>query len=240
MMKPQFKRVENYIKPGKWHWLKAVLWSVITLRFFIDLIRLLAYYSVNCIVGRQQATIGKNCKIHPTVMLRQPTMIKIGDHCSINHNNIFQAGRQTGTITLGNHVLTAANVMFVAYSHAYDTREIPIIDQGYYDAPIVVEDDVWIGFGAIILAGVTIGRGAIIGAGSVVNKDVPPYAIVGGVPAKVIKYRFDPATVESLLRIKWWEWPAERIRRALPLIRGGKAEELALFAEKEVDGQDHA
>lgn len=52
-MKPQFKRVENYIKPGKWHWLKAVLWSVITLRFFIDLIRLLAYYSVNCIVGRQ-------------------------------------------------------------------------------------------------------------------------------------------------------------------------------------------
>ena len=80
MMKPQFKRVENYIKPGKWHWLKAVLWSVITLRFFIDLIRLLAYYSVNCIVGRQQATIGKNCKIHPTVMLRQPTMIKIGDH----------------------------------------------------------------------------------------------------------------------------------------------------------------
>lgn len=184
MMKPQFKRVENYIKPGKWHWLKAVLWSVITLRFFIDLIRLLAYYSVNCIVGRQQATIGKNCKIHPTVMLRQPTMIKIGDHCSINHNNIFQAGRQTGTITLGNHVLTAANVMFVAYSHAF-----PIIDQGYYDAPIVVEDDVWIGFGAIILAGVTIGRGAIIGAGSVVNKDVPPYAIVGGVPAKVLKMR---------------------------------------------------
>ena len=236
MMKPQFKRVENYIKPGKWHWLKAVLWSVITLRFFIDLIRLLAYYSVNCIVGRQQATIGKNCKIHPTVMLRQPTMIKIGDHCSINHNNIFQAGRQTGTITLGNHVLTAANVMFVAYSHAYDTREIPIIDQGYYDAPIVVEDDVWIGFGAIILAGVTIGRGAIIGAGSVVNKDVPPYAIVGGVPAKVIKYRFDPATVESLLAIKWWEWPAETIRRALPLIRGGKAEELALFAENEIDG----
>ena len=79
--------------------------------------------------------------------------------------------------------------MFVAYSHAYDTREIPIIDQGYYDAPIVVEDDVWIGFGAIILAGVTIGRGAIIGAGSVVNKDVPPYAIVGGVPAKVLKMR---------------------------------------------------
>lgn len=65
---------------------------------------------------------------------------------------------------------------------------------------------------------------------------MPPNAIVGGVPAKVIKYRFDPATVESLLAIKWWEWPAETIRRALPLIRGGKAEELALFAENEIDG----
>ena len=79
---------------------------------------------------------------------------------------------------------------------------------------IVVGNDVWIGYEA--------------------------YAIVGGVPARVIKYRFDPATVESLLAIKWWEWPAETIRRALPLIRGGKAEELALFAENEIDGQDQA
>ena len=62
MMKPQFKRVENYIKPGKWHWLKAVLWSVITLRFFIDLIRLLAYYSVNCIVGRNRQLSAKTVK----------------------------------------------------------------------------------------------------------------------------------------------------------------------------------
>lgn len=105
---------------------------------------------------------------------------------------------------------------------------------------IVVGNDVWIGYEAVVMAGVTIGDGAIVASRAVVTRDVPPYAIVGGVPAKVIKYRFDPATVESLLRIKWWEWPAERIRRALPLIRGGKAEELALFAENEVDGQDQA
>lgn len=105
---------------------------------------------------------------------------------------------------------------------------------------IVVGNDVWIGYEAVVMAGVTIGDGAIVASRAVVTRDVPPYAIVGGVPAKVIKYRFDQATVERLLTIKWWEWPAERIRRALPLIRGGKAEELALFAENEVDSQDQA
>lgn len=143
-MGAEFVRVDNYVKPSKWHWFKAALWSVVTLRFFIDLFRLLEYYTVNCIVGRQQAVIGKDCKIHPTVMLRQPERIRIGNHCSINHNNVFQAGKRTGTITLGNNVLTAANVMFVAYTHSFDTPDVPIMDQDCYDAPIVVEDDVWI------------------------------------------------------------------------------------------------
>ena len=105
---------------------------------------------------------------------------------------------------------------------------------------IVVGNDVWIGYEAVVMAGVTIGDGAIVASRAVVTRDVPPYAIVGGVPAKVIKYRFDPATVESLLAIKWWEWPAETIRRALPLIRGGKAEEPRLFPEDEVDRQYQA
>ena len=101
---------------------------------------------------------------------------------------------------------------------------------------IVVGNDVWIGYEAVVMAGVRIGDGAIVASRAVVTRDVPPYAIVGGVPARVIKYRFDPQTVERLLEIKWWEWPAEKIRRALPLIRGGKADELALFAENEIDG----
>ena len=112
----------------------------------------------------------------------------------------------------------------------------PALEDLPFKGDTVVGNDVWIGYEAVVMAGVTIGDGAIVASRAVVTRDVPPYAIVGGVPAKVIKYRFDPATVESLLRIKWWEWPAERIRRALPLIRGGKAEELALFAENEIDG----
>jgi acyl-[acyl carrier protein]--UDP-N-acetylglucosamine O-acyltransferase len=71
---------------------------------------------------------------------------------------------------------------------------------------------VWIGHGAMILSGVTIGDGACIGAGSVVAKTVPPYAVVSGNPAQVRRMRFSPVQVEQLLRIRWWEWPIERIR----------------------------
>lgn len=71
---------------------------------------------------------------------------------------------------------------------------------------ITIENDVWIGEDVIIKAGVTIANGAVIGARSIVTKDVPPYAVVGGVPAKVIKYRFSEETIIKLLELKWWEY----------------------------------
>lgn len=91
---------------------------------------------------------------------------------------------------------------------------------------IVIGNDVWIGYEAIILAGVTIGDGAIIGTRALVTKDVPPYTIVGGVPAKPIRKRFSEGTISSLLEIKWWNWPKERIAKNIASIQSGCIEQL--------------
>ena len=91
---------------------------------------------------------------------------------------------------------------------------------------IIIGNDVWIGYEAVILSGVTIGDGAIIGARAVVTKDVPPYTIVGGVPAKPIRKRFSDDTISALLKIKWWDWPEEEIRRHMTAIRAGRVDRL--------------
>ena len=91
---------------------------------------------------------------------------------------------------------------------------------------IVIGNDVWIGYEAIVMAGVTIGDGAIIGTRAVVTKDVPPYTIVGGVPAKPIRKRFDDETIKRLLALKWWDWPVEKIHRNLENIQSGNLEKL--------------
>ncbi len=91
---------------------------------------------------------------------------------------------------------------------------------------IVIGNDVWIGFEAVILAGVKIGDGAIIGTRAVVTKDVPPYSIVGGIPAKVIRKRYSPDIIEQLLSLRWWDWTKDRIKRNLPFIMAGNIENM--------------
>ena len=86
---------------------------------------------------------------------------------------------------------------------------------------IIIGNDVWIGYEAVIMSGVTIGDGAIIGARSVVTKDIPPYTIVGGVPARQIRRRFSEETIAALLELKWWNWPREKIARKIEAIKNG-------------------
>jgi acetyltransferase-like isoleucine patch superfamily enzyme len=98
---------------------------------------------------------------------------------------------------------------------------------------VVIGNDVWIGRSATILSGVTIGDGSIIGAGSLVTTDVPPYTIVAGNPAARIRARFDPATVERLLAVGWWNWEDARIERYLPLMLSDRIEDFLNAAEAE-------
>ena len=90
----------------------------------------------------------------------------------------------------------------------------------------MIGNDVWIGYEAVIFSGVTIGDGAVIGTRAVVTKDVPPYTIVGGVPAKAIRRRFPDETISRLLDLKWWNWPEERIAQNIEAIQAGNMEEL--------------
>lgn len=105
----------------------------------------------------------------------------------------------------------------------YDEWPVPTGDT-------IVGSDVWTCENCLILPGVTIGDGAVVAAGAVVTKDVPPYAIVGGNPAKVLRYRFDEAQREALLEIRWWDWPEDKIRAAVRLFESEDVDRFIEFA----------
>ena len=91
---------------------------------------------------------------------------------------------------------------------------------------IIIDNDVWIGYEAVIMAGVHIGDGVVIAALAVVTKDVPPYTIVGGTSARKIRMRFEEETIAKLQQIQWWNWPVEKIRQSLPYIMNGTVDRL--------------
>lgn len=112
--------------------------------------------------------------------------IKIGSNCTINRGSILYGH---GGLEIGDNVRIAPNVMILAQNHIFECIGIPISEQDISAKGIKIQDDVWLGAGAIVLDGVTIGKGSVIGAGAVVTKSIPPYSVAVGVPAKVIKNR---------------------------------------------------
>jgi len=139
--------------------------------------------------------MGANCEISA----------KIGRYCSIAENVKVVIGNHPSTVFVSTHPSFFSTKAQAGFSYV----DKPLFEEFTYADDngnfVVIGNDVWIGYGVSIMSGVTIGDGAIVAAGAVVTKDVEPYSIVGGIPAKIIKYRFSKDEIDYLLKIKWWD-----------------------------------
>ena len=142
------------------------------------------------VVFGDRCTVGRFATIRPTNVLLGPPGegLKMGDHSNVGPYSYIGC---SGLVEIGSHVMMGPRVNLLAENHNFQRTDMPIKAQGVTRSPIKIEDDCWLGANCTIVAGVTIGRGAIVAAGAVVTHDVPPYSIVGGVPARVIRQR-DP------------------------------------------------
>lgn len=132
------------------------------------------------------ARVGKRLSLYPGVWITTPQKFVAMDDVNLARGVIVTAG---GGVELGHRVMVGYHAQIISANHLVSNRETPIFGSGHAKAPVVLEDDCWIGAGAILLPGVTIGRGGVVGAGAVVTKSTPPYAVVAGNPAKVLRYR---------------------------------------------------
>lgn len=146
--------------------------------------------------------------------------LQIGKFCSIACGAKF-------LFNSANHTLSSLSTHpFPLFFEEWELEKKDVTKAWDNKGDIIIGNDVWIGYEAVVLAGVTIGDGAIVGTRAVVTKDVPPYTIVGGVPAKPIKRRFPEEVISALLEIQWWNWSEERIARNIGAIQSGNIEQL--------------
>lgn len=162
-------------------------------------------YSLNamyCAKLRKQKILGDNSYISASSTVADRHS-RIGKYCSIG-KNVF-----IGTTTHPTDFLTTSPIPYTDITSLTQGVSVPKEKQIKFEpkTPVFIGNDVWIGVNVVIMDGIKIGDGAIIGAGAVVTKDIPPYAIAVGVPAKVLKYRFSPEIIERLLKTSWWDRP---------------------------------
>lgn len=153
--------------------------------------------------------------------------LRVGKFCSIADGVVF---------ALGNHNTNLVTTYPFATLAAENWPSVPYDVKDHVTAgPITIGSDVWIGSGCFIGSGVTIGNGAVVAARSVVTKDVPAYAIVGGIPARLIRFRFVDRVVERLQLLKWWSWPDEKVDRMLPMMMSTDIEAFLDTAEADTE-----
>ena len=144
----------------------------------------------------------------------------IGKFCSIACGAKF-------IFTSANHTLKSLSTYpFPIFFEEWGLEKKNVSAAWDYRGDIVIGNDVWIGYEAVIMSGVSIGDGAVIGTRALVTKDVPPYMIVGGIPAKKIRMRYDDEKIEKLTQIKWWDWPFEKTKEKISFIMNGEVEKL--------------
>lgn len=222
-----------------------------TLRL-IDWTRRLLFKRLGVLFPSGTTRIGPGCAFEPPCVLGGACNFKTAIRVGAWSNIAGEKGRgEIREVTIGRYCSIADNVNINPTQHPVDWLGITArqYNQGYLgfdrfggkdvqvkewqsSERVEIGNDVWIGTNAVIMGGVKIGDGAIVAAGAVVTKDVPPYAIVGGVPAKVIKYRFDEATIQELLALQWWNYDIadlgevdwSNVQRAIATIKSRLAE----------------
>lgn len=192
--------------------------------------------------GDRETVYLKNVVTNPNIQIGEYTMYNdfVHDPRQFEKNNVlYQYPINGDSLRIGKFcsIACGAKFLFASANHtqaSVSTYPFPIFFEEWdldigdvtsawdHKGDIVIGNDVWIGYEAVVMAGVTIGDGAIIGARAVVTKDVPPYTIVGGVPARKIRRRFSDNVIARLLELKWWDWPAERIQRNIKNIQSGR------------------
>lgn len=183
-----FKSSKGWVMVGKGASIRYARYLSVGRDFIVE-----DYAEVNCmtyqgIVIGNRVTIGKHAIIRPTNIYGSAIGegLKIGNNSSIGPYSYIGC---SGYIEIGDNVMMSPRVSIYAENHLFEDPRLTIKEQGVKREFVKIEDDCWIAANTVILAGVTIGKGSVIAAGSVVTKDVPPYSIVGGVPAKILKSR---------------------------------------------------
>jgi len=145
--------------------------------------------------------------------------VVIGDYCSISKDVVIITGGEHPVEWVSTYPFRARWHLSGAFTDGMPSSK----------GDVVIGSDVWIGTEVLILSGVKIGHGAIVAAGAIVTRDVLPYAIVGGVPAGIIRFRFPQPTIDRLLEISWWEWPEAEVLNAIPLL---SSSDIATFIDR--------
>ena len=162
---------------------------------------------------------------------------RIGNFCSIGYGLTF-------TFLSKHNYNLVTTYPFYAFHGRWKVDLPPTYVEGVYDLskidpnPIIIENDVWIAANVTVKEGVTIHNGAVVAMESLVTKDVPPYAVVGGCPARIIKYRFSPTQITELLKIAWWNWKDDEIKEILPLLISEDINEFIRTAQKHLSTRE--